>query len=155
MRKASQILMRIGAAFAVVTVLSNVLTSIIVGSFGSLYGIGMLIGFFVTASGEYPQYVLLGVGIGYWVGFLIAAAIVLCMSIFPLISAILGFLGGRKKAGKVIFILNIVFAILLAYNFGSGYGLIAAVLLLVGIFLGLSAVKEEKAALEEQPVEEK
>lgn len=155
MRKVSQILMRIGAAFAVVTVLSNVLTSIIVGSVGSLYGIGMLIGFFATLGGEYPQYVLLGVGIGYWIALLIVASIVLCMAIFPLISAILGFLGGRKKTGKVIFIINIVFAVLLAYNFGNGYGLIAAVLLLVGSFLGLSAVKEEKAALEEQPVEEK
>ena len=76
-------------------------------------------------------------------------------AIFPLISAILGFIGGRKKAGKAIFIVNIVFAVFLAYNFNSGFGLVAAVLLLVGSFMGLSAVKEEKAALaEEQPVEE-
>ena len=154
MRKTSQILMRIGAAFAVVTVLSTLISAAIFGSMGFLAGAGMIVGGIFAGEGE-ASTVLLSMGISYAVGFICAAIAIACSAIFPLISAILGFLGGRKKAGKAIFIVNIVFAILLAYNFSSGFGLVATALLLVGSFMGLSAVKEEKAALaEEQPVEE-
>ena len=154
MRKASQILMRIGAAFAVVTVISSLIAAAILGTVGFLAAGGMIAGGLLSGSDEAAS-VLVSMGISYGIGFICAAVAIFCSAIFPLISAILGFIGGRKKAGKAIFIVNIVFAVFLAYNFNSGFGLVAAVLLLIGSFMGLSAVKEEKAALaEEQPVEE-
>ena len=155
MRKASKILMILGAVFALVTVVSNLITAFAFGTIGVLLGGGLIIG--GVASGESSAMTaMISIGLSYGLGFILTAIIIACACIYPLISTILGFIGSRKKAGKVIFILNIVFGVFLAYNFGSGYGLVAAVLLLVGSFLGLSAVKEEKAALaeEEQPVEE-
>ena len=155
MRKASQILMRIGAAFAIVTVVSTIISAAILYASGVSAGLIMyIVGIINSTSESSDPAVFFVMGTCYMIAFAITAISIVCSAVFPLVSGILGFIGGRKKAGKKIFVANIIFAILLAYNFSSGFGLVAAVLLLVGSFMGLSAVKEEKAALAEQPVEE-
>ncbi len=156
MRKASKILLILGAVFSVVTCLSLIENAIGFATAGFFTGIGLSIGYFASGMGE-EVLALLIMGISYFVSFNIVAIVMLVTAIFPLISAILGFIGGAKpRKKKAIYIVNIVFAILLALNFTSGYGLVSAVLILVGSFLALSALKEEKALeeVQEEPVVE-
>ena len=155
MRKASKILLILGGVFALLAIYSLVSVAISLSISGLSSGLSMILSWFAASSSGEEAGFLLGMGIGFGIGFNILAFVILCTAVFPLISAILAFIGGAKKSSKKgIYIVNIVFAVILALNFDSGYGLISAVLILVGSFLALSAIKEETKTEEERIVEE-
>ena len=56
MRKASKILMILGAAFSLATLLSTLMAAAMMGTYALLLGGGMLAGFFASMGGE-TQYV--------------------------------------------------------------------------------------------------
>ena len=102
-----------------------------------LFVFGGLVGFqpeLIPALTEYAP-IILGVGLG-------GGFVILLMSIFALVSGILG-IKGFKEHDKKLYVENIVFSVL-----GGG-----SLLILAGAILGLIALAKEKKAAASEPAE--